>query len=78
MVVGEQIKKINNMTNGNMLSKHPDINWRRVMAFRNIVAHDYVNIDSDVVFKICSNEIEPLLNTVNQIINELETSHTNS
>jgi uncharacterized protein with HEPN domain len=75
MVVGEQIKKINKMTNGIMLSKHPDINWRRIMTFRNIVAHDYVHIDSNVVFKICSNEIEPLLNTVNKIIAELDNDH---
>ena len=45
------------------------------MAFRNIVAHDYVHIDSEIVFNICSNEIEPLLQTVNRIIEELTKNH---
>ena len=72
MVVGEQIKKIDKLTNGVLLSKYPDIEWRRIMTFRNIVAHDYVHIDSEIVYNICANEIEPLLNTVNQIIDELE------
>ena len=72
MVVGEQIKKIDKLTNGVLLSKYPDIEWQRIMTFRNIVAHDYVHIDSEIVYNICSNEIEPLLNTVKKIINELE------
>jgi len=42
------------------------------MTFRNIVAHDYVHIDSEIVFNICSNETEILLKTVNQIINALK------
>ena len=72
MVVGEQIKKIDKLTNGVLLSKYPDIEWRRIMTFRNIVAHDYVHIDSEIVYNICANEIVPLLNTVSQIINDLE------
>ena len=72
MVVGEHVKKIDKITNGVFWSKHPEINWRRIMAFRNIVAHDYVHIDSEIVFNICSNEIEPLLKTVRRMIKDLK------
>jgi uncharacterized protein with HEPN domain len=68
MVVGEQIKKIDKLTHGEFLPRYANINWRRIMAFRNIVAHDYAHIDSEIVFNICSTEIEPLLKIVNQII----------
>jgi len=71
MVVGEQVKKIDKLTSSVLLSKHPEIDWRRIMAFRNIVAHDYIHIDSEIVFHICVNEIEPLLQTVNRIIADL-------
>jgi uncharacterized protein with HEPN domain len=72
MVVGEQVKKIDKLTHGNFLSKYADINWRRIMAFRNIVAHDYAHIDSEIVFNICSTEIESLLKSINQIIDALK------
>jgi uncharacterized protein with HEPN domain len=36
------------------------------------VAHDYLNIDSGIVFDICTKELEPLLKTVKQIIDDLE------
>jgi uncharacterized protein with HEPN domain len=78
LVVGEQIKKIDKLTHGELLLKYADIDWRRIMAFRNIVAHDYVHIDSEIVFNICSNEIEPLLKTINRIIDELEENDANS
>jgi len=68
MVVGEQIKKIDKLTNSVLLSAHSEIDWRRIMTFRNIVAHDYAHIDSEIVFNICANEIDPLLETVNKII----------
>jgi len=74
MVVGEHVKKIDKLTNGVLLSKHAEIDWRRIMAFRNIVAHDYVHIDSEIVFNICSTEIDSLLKTVNLIIDLLSSS----
>ena len=74
MVVGEHVKKIDKLTNGAFWSKYPEIDWRHIMAFRNIVAHDYVHIDSEIVFNICSNEVEPLLKTVNQVIDSLSSS----
>ncbi|MCL2710198.1 MAG: DUF86 domain-containing protein [Planctomycetaceae bacterium] len=52
MVVGEQVKKIDKLTSNVLLSKHPEIDWRRIMAFRNIVAHDYIHIDSEIVFNM--------------------------
>jgi len=71
MVVGEQVRKIDKLTHGEFLSKYTDINWQHIMAFRNIVAHDYIHIDSEIVFRICTTEIEPLLKNVNQIISVL-------
>jgi len=72
MVVGEQVRKIDKLTKGTVLSEYPNIDWQRIVSFRNIVAHDYVHIDSEVVFNICSNEIEPLLKIIKQIVVELE------
>jgi uncharacterized protein with HEPN domain len=72
MVVGEQLKKIDKLTHGNLLSKYANIAWKRIMGFRDIIAHSYGSINSKVVYRICTNEIEPLLNTVKQIISELE------
>ena len=71
MVVGEQINKIDKLTHGKFLSQYTDIDWRRITAFRNIVAHDYVHIDSEIVFNICSNEIVPLQKVVHEIIESL-------
>ena len=71
MVVGEHVKKIDKLTHGELLLKYTDIDWRHIMMFRNIVAHDYVHIDSEIVFTICSTEIEPLLKTVNCMLKDL-------
>ncbi|MDR0327729.1 MAG: DUF86 domain-containing protein [Planctomycetaceae bacterium] len=77
MVVGELVKKIDKLTHGAVLMRYTYIDWRRIISFRNIVAHDYGHVDSEIVFNICTDEIEPLLNTVNRIINDLEKNHVN-
>ena len=76
MVVGEQIRKVDKLTNGLLPAKYPNTDWRRIVTFRHIIAHDYVHIDSEIVFNICSKEIEPLMNTVNRVIEDLKNNLT--
>lgn len=46
--IGEQSAKVSMDTK----KKFPDIKWQAIKGFRNRVAHDYVNIDSLIVFSI--------------------------
>ncbi len=40
---------------------------------RNIVAHDYFNIDAEEIFNTCKEDIPKLAETVDIIISSLET-----
>jgi len=31
----------------NLKAKHPDVEWRQIAAFRNVLVHDYLGIDLD-------------------------------
>ena len=60
MAVGEALKNIDKITGGELLSKYPEIDWKGVMGFRDIIAHQYFDIDAEQVFWICAYELEPL------------------
>ena len=40
---------------------HPEIEWRRIVAARNRVAHGYLGIDDDVVWDVIQSDIPDLL-----------------
>lgn len=51
---------------------HSDINWRRVIDFRNVLIHQYFRIDLDLVWTIVEEEIPNLKQKINQILSDLE------
>jgi uncharacterized protein with HEPN domain len=36
---------------------HPDVEWRRIIAFRNVLVHDYLGIDLERVWEIIQHDV---------------------
>lgn len=71
IAIGEALKNIDKITEGHLLSKYPEIDWKGAIGFRDIIAHHYFDIDAEQVFWICRHELEPLSSTVRKMIKEL-------
>lgn len=39
---------------------HPEINWAALAAFRNVVVHDYLGIDIDIVWAVVDQDVPDL------------------
>ena len=39
---------------------HPEIEWRRISAFRNVLVHAYLGIDLERIWEIIQRDIPPL------------------
>jgi len=50
--------------------KHPDIQWRRIAAFRNVLVHDYLGIDLERVWEITQRDIPKLKQAVLTMLDE--------
>ena len=72
-VIGENIKKIDEGTKGTLLPRYPEIAWRKVIGLRNIISHEYANVDEAVIFAIVKQSLLPLRETIANI-RELITS----
>ena len=72
MAIGEEIKKINKRTNGQLLVQYPNIDWRKITDLRNIIAHEYFHVDAEEIFDTVQNDVQPLLTTIQQMITDLE------
>ena len=74
--IGESFKKIDKYSNKSFLSRYPEIVWKDIIGFRNIIAHNYFDINEILVFDNCRNYLPPLLATVERMINDLKPSLT--
>lgn len=71
IAIGESFRKIDNETDSQWLGKYPEIDWRGVIGIRNVLAHDYFDIDAEEIYKICRRDVPQLLNTVQRMLSEI-------
>ena len=68
--IGEGIKKIDRITQSELLVERPEIPWEDVIGIRNHIAHGYFDIDGDIVFDVVKNDLDSLLQAVNYFIDK--------
>lgn len=71
IAVGESFKKIDTETGGTLLALHPEIDWKGVKGVRDVLSHNYFNIDAEQIFFICQNNIKPLRHSVFKMLKKL-------
>lgn len=51
-------------------ASHPEIDWRRVVGFRNILVHDYLGVDIERVWLIIEKDLPGLKRAIEEMIRE--------
>jgi uncharacterized protein with HEPN domain len=62
-IIGEAVKNISEETR----QTYPQIKWRKIAGFRDIVAHEYFGVNEETIWDIVENEIPTLLAIVKTI-----------
>jgi uncharacterized protein with HEPN domain len=70
-VIGETAKKIDSWTNSQMLANYPEVYWRGVFGCRNIISHEYGNVDPEQIFRIIKIHLPKLIECVDCIIKDV-------
>jgi len=68
IVVGESLKNIDKITQGRLLNKYPEVNWKGAKAMRDIISHHYFEIDAEIIFDVCQNKIPLLKQTIAKML----------
>ena len=69
--VGESIKNLDKITNRELLPRYSEIPWKNVMGVRDFIVHHYFEVDADVIFEICKNDVPVLISVINRMIEDL-------
>ena len=70
-VIGEHVGKMLK-SNGGIIETYPQIPWRAIYGMRNVISHEYANVNENIVVDVINNELQPLRNVVEQMLKELK------
>ena len=63
-ILGEACKKISNERR----AAHPEIPWRKVAGFRDVVVHDYFGVDLKEVWRIVKDDLPGLVKLLEPLV----------
>lgn len=70
--IGEALKQIDKLTDSKLLSRYPQVDWKKAKGMRDIITHHYFDIDAETVFVVCSEHIPEMKKVVDKILNDLQ------
>ena len=71
IAIGESIKNLDKISNKLLLKKHPDFEWKKAMGMRDIISHHYFDLNNEVVFQVCKDEIPKLKKVLKRVLKEV-------
>ena len=63
-IIGEAVKKLP----GDLRERYPDVAWREIAGLRDVIAHAYFALDSDILWDAVERDVPSLLDAVRKII----------
>jgi len=71
IAIGESLKEIDKITNKQLLTNYPQVDWKGAKGMRDIIAHHYFDIDADEIYDVCDTKLSELHATLNTIKHDL-------
>lgn len=70
--IGETIKQVDDRTKGRLFNLYPTTPWKHIIGMRNIISHEYLSIDHELVLSIVKDELPSLLIDVQRILSDIK------
>ena len=77
ITIGESLKKLDKVTNGKFLSEYPEIEWKKVKGLRDIITHQYFDVNSEAIFDVCEVKLLELIEVVKKMLADMQNQPTN-
>lgn len=67
IAIGESVKHLDKMTEEEFLIKYPEVDWKGAKGARDILSHHYFDLNAEVIFNLCREDIPLLIKTIEKM-----------
>jgi len=64
LAAGEARKRLEKLQPGLLARSFPDVDWKGAMGFRDVIAHQYFDLDAEQVLLICQEALPGVLEAI--------------
>jgi uncharacterized protein with HEPN domain len=64
---GEALKRLEKLRPGLLTETFPQIDWKGAMGFRDVIAHQYFDLDAEQVLLICKEALPAVLEAIRSL-----------
>jgi len=76
ITIGESIKNLDKISQKSLIKKYPEFEWKNAMGMRDIISHHYFDINSEIVYQVCKEEIPKLHKVIKKILSEIRQNNS--
>ena len=67
LAAGEALKRLEKLRPGLLAASFPEIDWKGAMGFRDVIAHQYFDLDAEQVLLICQEALPGVLDGIRSL-----------
>jgi len=71
IAIGESLKKIDKLTDKELLKQYPQIDWKAIKGLRDVLSHHYFDLNAEAIYNVCNSELNDLHKTIKLIQDDL-------
>jgi uncharacterized protein with HEPN domain len=71
IALGESCKHLDRITEGRLLPRYPSIDWKGVKGIRDVLSHQYFDLDAEAVFGVCKKHIPELKRVMTAMLHDI-------
>lgn len=65
-IMGEAVSQLDE----NVKKRYPEVSWQRIKDFRNVIVHQYWQVDVEILWTIVKEKLPPLREQIQQVLKE--------
>ncbi|MFH1563951.1 MAG: DUF86 domain-containing protein [Nitrospirota bacterium] len=72
IAIGESLKKLDKITDNSLLPEYLRIDWKKAKGLRDIITHQYFDVNAEAIYDVCNTKIKPIADTIKKIIEDIK------